>query len=553
MQLQAGAGDSCRLPRRVRIAACPPAPPSSGPWPSPACSRARRVRRSRRKVDHRGDDPPRERERLRRAPAALRREPRGAPPSVGARRRERARRAPLAGVLRAADRSADRRRDVAGARRLPRRRRATRSAPRGGRWRRSACRSSTRSCATSTATARARSAGGRGAAPSSASPITTGDLADNQQLNETRWFKGVLDGGRVDPFSGQPISATNPCGGADQATIDRLNADVAARRYTGVADYDDYPGVPADRYNGFWDPDVAPPGGGPYAAFPRYPGFLERAQAAFSGRGPEGAVVHLARQPRRADPGQRARQHRPVPVDRRRLPEGVPVRRRRPGAVRERLRERGVRADRRPVVHPDAAGRRADGPAGPGPQDHQHRRVQGRRSAARTATATSRPPSAAPPTASPPTTRSGRAPASRWSRSTPSPRAAARTATSTTRSTSGSSARCSNAQRARRLVIVYGHHTLGTMSNTRNDEQAGACDPPEDRAATPTRAARRRCTAGWPAQQERARPVPEVPERDRLRRRPHARQPRRPVPQGPRAASGRSTPRRTSTGRSRAG
>ena len=40
--------------------------------------------------------------------------------------------------------------------------------------------------------------------------ITTGDLADNQQLNETRWFKGVLDGGRVDPFSGKPISARTP-------------------------------------------------------------------------------------------------------------------------------------------------------------------------------------------------------------------------------------------------------------------------------------------------------------------------------------------------------
>ncbi len=30
--------------------------------------------------------------------------------------------------------------------------------------------------------------------------ITTGDLADNQQLNETRWFQQVLVGGRVDPF-----------------------------------------------------------------------------------------------------------------------------------------------------------------------------------------------------------------------------------------------------------------------------------------------------------------------------------------------------------------
>src|SRR5215213_10235597 len=41
--------------------------------------------------------------------------------------------------------------------------------------------------------------------------ITTGDLADNQQLNETRWFRTVLDGGTVDPFSGRAIGADNPC------------------------------------------------------------------------------------------------------------------------------------------------------------------------------------------------------------------------------------------------------------------------------------------------------------------------------------------------------
>ena len=113
--------------------------------------------------------------------------------------------------------------------------------------------------------------------------VTTGDLADNQQLNETRWFKTVLDGGTVDPFSGKAISATNPCA-TDANTVAALNAAVAARQYTGVADYDDYPGVPAGRYNGFWDPDVAP-GGGPYAAFPRYPGFLERAQQPFTAAG----------------------------------------------------------------------------------------------------------------------------------------------------------------------------------------------------------------------------------------------------------------------------
>ena len=86
--------------------------------------------------------------------------------------------------------------------------------------------------------------------------VTTGDLADNQQLNETRWFKGVLDGGTIDPFSGKPVSASNPCAGsADE--INALNAAVAARLYTGLADYDDYRGAPADRFGGFWDPDEA--------------------------------------------------------------------------------------------------------------------------------------------------------------------------------------------------------------------------------------------------------------------------------------------------------
>jgi metallophosphoesterase (TIGR03767 family) len=113
--------------------------------------------------------------------------------------------------------------------------------------------------------------------------ITTGDLADNQQLNETRWFKTVLDGGSVDPFSGKPVSATNQCS-APAATVAALNAAVAARQYTGVADYDDYRGVPAQRSAGFWDPDEAP-AGGPYAAFPRYPGLLERAQNRFTAQG----------------------------------------------------------------------------------------------------------------------------------------------------------------------------------------------------------------------------------------------------------------------------
>jgi len=114
--------------------------------------------------------------------------------------------------------------------------------------------------------------------------ITTGDLADNQQLNETQWFRDVLDGGQIDPYSGKPVGPGNTCGGVDQATIDAVNADVAARRYTGVQDYDDYAAAPDDRKAGFWDPDAAPTGGA-YAAFPRYPGLMERAQAPFTAAG----------------------------------------------------------------------------------------------------------------------------------------------------------------------------------------------------------------------------------------------------------------------------
>src|SRR5215218_2275563 len=108
---------------------------------------------------------------------------------------------------------------------------------------------------------------GNGKRATTAFALTTGDLADNQQLNETRWFRTVLDGGTVDPFSGRRIDASNPCAGATPGDVARLNADAAARRYTGLQDYDDWRGAPGDRYSGYWDPDEAAPSGGPYAAF----------------------------------------------------------------------------------------------------------------------------------------------------------------------------------------------------------------------------------------------------------------------------------------------
>src|SRR5215207_2878778 len=124
---------------------------------------------------------------------------------------------------------------------------------------------------------------GNGKRARTAFAITTGDLADNQQLNETRWFATVLNGGTVDPFSGVPV--TNQCGNQPADTVARVNADVAARNYTGVADYDDYREAPADRFAGFYDPDEASPTPGPYSAFPRYPGLLDAAQRPFKAAG----------------------------------------------------------------------------------------------------------------------------------------------------------------------------------------------------------------------------------------------------------------------------
>ena len=116
--------------------------------------------------------------------------------------------------------------------------------------------------------------------------ITTGDLPDNTQRNEVRWMVSVLEGGTVDPFSGQPISESNPCPNATPEQVAKMNDDVANRRYTGVQDYTDYPaGTPAERLAGFWDPERAAPVGGPYASFPRYPGLLDRAQRPFQAEG----------------------------------------------------------------------------------------------------------------------------------------------------------------------------------------------------------------------------------------------------------------------------
>src|SRR5688500_14424191 len=91
--------------------------------------------------------------------------------------------------------------------------------------------------------------------------IVTGDLSDNHQHNEVSWGVGLLEGRRIDPFSGARIDPGNRCPGAPRRVVRRLNAAVAARRYTGVQDQHDGAGSTVPARPGFYDPD------GPSGAF----------------------------------------------------------------------------------------------------------------------------------------------------------------------------------------------------------------------------------------------------------------------------------------------
>jgi metallophosphoesterase (TIGR03767 family) len=105
--------------------------------------------------------------------------------------------------------------------------------------------------------------------------IDTGDSADSQQLNETLWVRTLLEGGSLNPNSGvNKATYSHPlCPNLFVPGVTEV------ARYTGVQDYDDYIEGPFPEFS---DPDVPK---GTHAAWPKYPGLMDRAQQAFTADG----------------------------------------------------------------------------------------------------------------------------------------------------------------------------------------------------------------------------------------------------------------------------
>ena len=471
MQLQAG--PAVHVDHCGRIARCPRASPSS-----PCCSRCpRRVALAGTTLDP--DDPPRRGDRLRRRswPSPGRRTS-----CAGTRKAKRAEDAQVARVLRAADRPADRRRDVAGAGRLHRS---------GRRRAQSAWRPQEAFGAADVRPDRPQRQRqpderreGQGNGKKAQARLRHHHRRPGRQPAAQR---DALVPRRARTAAGStrsPASRSAPPTSAAARRRTRSTSStptVAARAYTGVQDYDDWRGAPADRYAGFWDPDEAAPTAGPYAAFPRYPGLLERAQEPFTAEGLK-CRWYIAR----GNHDGLVQGNAPASTD---LFRAIAV-----GCLKvfpsAAIDPASYEDTRRASCSARSATRRSsrscsagaeERPAGPGPphplqpsstssssaathgyslrRQGAAERVQGRRALLRV---------------------HARARARASSRSTRSPRAAARAATSTTRSTAGWSRRSEGGQKANQLVVAFGHHTLATMDNTRTDEEAGKCDPPDE-------------------------------------------------------------------------
>jgi metallophosphoesterase (TIGR03767 family) len=108
-----------------------------------------------------------------------------------------------------------------------------------------------------------------------ANAVLTGDLADNQQRNETEWVVRLLEGGTVDPSSGTDKLEGTACEGLGEEDVPDLKD---PDNYTGVQDYDDYSENPD-----FYDPDqpIAPL----YGDWPVFEGLMDRAQHPFEAEG----------------------------------------------------------------------------------------------------------------------------------------------------------------------------------------------------------------------------------------------------------------------------
>ena len=175
--------------------------------------------------------------------------------------------------------------------------------------------------------------------------VTTGDAIDNAQWNEMQAFLALFDGGLVRPGSGGP-------------------------GYVGVQS----PDWPDDF---FWKPDGSGANGEDIFrrefGFPYHPGLLERALAGVHRHRAPRPVAVLLRQSRGAQPGRRHDHPGPGRGAGRRQEAAAPAR-----GLRPRPRARAVhRAARGVPGRPDRGDHRRPGPAGASPGATSSRRTSG--------------------------------------------------------------------------------------------------------------------------------------------------------------------------------